>query len=116
MKLLKILTLAVILSSASSFAGEIPAQSYVAAFPHSEKSATPGTFGFSREGDKMYLSINVVAFDIDVKMPVVIRESKFKDSAEKVFDAIYVADDGLLSITVTGRLSEKLWGRSYGLS
>ena len=89
-----------------SFAAEAETTIFVAAFPGNEKWATPGSFTFVKKGENTYL---IVAKDeLHVRMPVKLRPSPHSSETYtvKFFDAVYIADDGLSSVVVTGRFTD----------
>ena len=89
----------------TAIADEAKPSVYVAAFAHSETSARPGSFTFTEKDGKTFL--NVIFDDLNVTMPVVVRQSATSEDPEhKVFDAVYIAKDRLSSVVVTGRLSK----------
>jgi len=107
---MKILILASAFALASlviTSAAKAEATNFAAAFPRSEKWADPGTFSFKDEGDTTYLTL--ARGDLHVRIAVTMRVSPQSREGyeEKTFDGVYLAEDRLSSVTVTGSFSDE---------
>ena len=108
-KIIKILSLALFASIVTPNVSAKEAEQksiYAVAFPINENLAIPGFLSFTKEGDKTFLTL--VKGELKVCMSVKISsiDDPFAKGKIQHFDAIYVSDDGLLTVIVTGIIGD----------